>query len=141
MQVPKITLTGSALLVSYLPFSTIDHILDTREGQRAMDEISRLTKQKGYVAITVPNKWNFPYYLWSKRHQTRGTASFSFEYQFTPIEFRKLLRNAGLPHLRFVSKFIMAFSICFHFLKVAFKPIELLGFRMGYIAYMRQRSE
>ncbi len=123
-----------------LSFSTFDHILDKEKREKAFYEIARVTKKGGYVIVTGPNKWNLPYYLWSKKAQGSKTAyfghSYSYEHDFTPWEMKRLLKRAGLKPLEFASNFVFTPSIWFGGLK-NMKPrscfLKYFGFRMGYL--------
>lgn len=44
-------------------FSTIDHIPSQKARETAISEMCRVLKKKGYLVITVPNRWNLFYRL------------------------------------------------------------------------------
>lgn len=77
-------------------FSTIDHIPGHDNRYRAISEMVRVLKPGGYLVITVPNKWDLYYSYRSNLAQRRGTAVFGYEYQFSPIELRRMLISTGL---------------------------------------------
>lgn len=76
-------------------FSTIDHISNREERAKAIGEISRVLKQGGYFVITVPNKWDVYYSYRSNKAQREEKASFGYEYQFSPLELRRMLVAEG----------------------------------------------
>lgn len=115
-------------------FSTLDHIPDPKNRAKAINEISRVTRTGGHVVITVPNRWNLLYYLWSRRAQKKRTAYFGYEYCFSPWELKKLIRKYNLEPIEFASNFIISPQIWLPFLKKLFFVSEYLGFRMGYLA-------
>lgn len=109
-------------------FSTIDHI-PTPEGRaRAVAEMARVCKPGGQVVITVPNRWNLPYVLWSRWQQRNNTAFFGYEYQFSPRELHRLMSASGLRPVQFVSNFMLTPSVWL-------KPLLPLDWLMRYFGY------
>jgi len=53
----------------------------------------------GYLVVTVPNKWDFYYSYHSNKVQRKGKAIFGYEYQFSPLELRKMITSNGLEIL------------------------------------------
>ena len=115
-------------------FSTIDHIPTQQKRIQAIKEMSRVTKNGGYVIITVPNKLNFCYDIWLKNKQRHQQSQAGYEYCFFPWELKKIMQQAGLKTLKFASNFKWSPGIWFNFFRTISFPLEYLGFRMGYLS-------
>lgn len=114
-------------------FSSLEHIPDENIRNTAFKEISRVTKKGGYVVVTVPNKWNLAYVLWSKNEQKNKKAEFGYETYFSPIELKKILIKNGFKPIEFASNFIISPFIWMK--KLDFLDfIKYFGYRMGYCA-------
>jgi ubiquinone/menaquinone biosynthesis C-methylase UbiE len=114
-------------------FSVIDHI-PTKEGrEKSIAEMSRVCKPGGYVIITVPNRWNLAYTLWSQWQQFRNKAFFGYEYQFTPPQLRQLMTRYGLKPLKFYSNFMFTPAIWLKPLLPIDWVLRYFGYRCGYL--------
>jgi ubiquinone/menaquinone biosynthesis C-methylase UbiE len=112
-------------------FSTIEHIPD--EGWRkALAEIARVTKKGGYVVVTIPNKLNIAYWIWSWWLQKKGKAEFGFEVCLTPWQLKRAMKAEGLIPLKFASNFLFSPQIWVKWLRIPF--LSYFGFRAGYLA-------
>lgn len=76
-------------------FSTIDHISEEENRKKAINEMCRVIKQGEYLIITVPNKWDFYYSYHSNKLQRVDKAVFGYEYQFLPLELKRMLEKNG----------------------------------------------
>jgi ubiquinone/menaquinone biosynthesis C-methylase UbiE len=83
-------------------YSTIDHIPKDRE--KSIQEMARVTKERGEVTITVPNRLNVPYYLASRILQATRREVYEYEHCFTPWELKKLMSRSGLKTIQFDSE-------------------------------------
>ena len=115
-------------------FSTIDHIPTPEGREKAIFEMARVCKPGGTVIVTVPNRWNLPYVLWSLNQQRKNKAFFGYEYQFSPLELKGIMTRAGLSPDMFASNFTFTPAVWF-------KPFLLIdwlmrpfGYRCGYRA-------
>jgi SAM-dependent methyltransferase len=119
-------------------FSTLDHLPSETARRRGLAEMARVLRPGGRMIVTAPNRWNLPYTLWSRRMQRRGDADFGYEYEFSPRELARLLRDVGCRPVLFA-------STLGNTLPVRPKPTLLaqralraiptwLGKRMGYLA-------
>ena len=61
-------------------FSTIEHIVEPERREKAVQEMARVTKLGGHTVVTVPNRWNLPYYRWSKKMQKSSQTDFGFDH-------------------------------------------------------------
>lgn len=115
-------------------FSTIDHIPDNEGRLKAIKEMARVLKKGGYMIVTVPNRWDVIYTYRSRKLQKSGKAIFGFEYQFSPLELKRMLRSNGL---RIIDCASTAFNPCSYSDKLLKKlkiPIVYFGTRFGYLA-------
>lgn len=115
-------------------FSTIDHIPTHEAREKAVAEMARVCKTGGHVIITVPNRWNIPYSIWSNRQQKKNQAFFGYEYQFSPLELRRYMERYGLKPLKFYSNFMFTPSVWFKPFQLLDWPIRYFGYRCGYLA-------
>jgi len=74
-------------------FSTIDHIHGKENRIEAIKQMHRVLKPGGHMVITVPNKWDIRYSYISNRLQRKQEAIFGYEYQFSPLELKKMLTS------------------------------------------------
>jgi ubiquinone/menaquinone biosynthesis C-methylase UbiE len=117
-------------------FSTIDHIPGEENRKKAIDEMCRVLKRGGHLIVTVPNKWDVIYSHHSNKLQREGKAIFGYEYQFSPLELRKMIISNGLEILDFASTSFNPLSyfdqllrkLKLHKLKIYF------GTRLGFLA-------
>lgn len=110
--------------------SSLEHI----PGQKwriAFKEISRVLKPGGFTVITMSNKLNLPYFLWSKKMQAKG-CEFGFEECIYPWTMKSAIVNAGLEPIEFTSNFWLTTSIWSKSITIPF--LKYFGPRMGYIA-------
>lgn len=84
-------------------FSAIDHITGSENRRRAVDEMCRVLKKGGYLVLTVPNKWDVVYSHHSNKLQKEGKAIFGYEYQFSPLELKRMIKSNGLTILESAS--------------------------------------
>ena len=117
-------------------FSSIEHIPDAKLRHKAIEEMVRVVKRSGYVIITVPNRWNLKWYLWSIKAMREGTTDFGYCYNYSPLEIRRDLIDARLRIIKYSSDFKMTYGF------VPFLPLGYIierfriyfGERMGYLA-------
>jgi SAM-dependent methyltransferase len=81
--------------------STVDHVPEPASRQRFINEMARVTGPGGRVVITVPNRWSRGYAQRAKLDP--GSAPVFYEYCFSPLEFRRMVTDAGLRISRFTS--------------------------------------
>jgi len=117
-------------------FSTIDHIPGEENRIRAISEMCRVLKSGGYLVITVPNKWNLYYSYHSNKLQKKGKALFGYEYQFSPLELKKILTSNGLKIIDCASTSFNPWSYPDRLLRKLKlqKIIIYFGTRFGYLA-------
>jgi len=113
-------------------FSTIEHIPDEKDREKAIKEMVRITNKGGYLVITVPNKYSL-FYFEHRRLMKSGRSDYGFAYLFTRRELKKMLLNCGLVPLKFLSEMRI----------VGYEPLPIrlfnkiicnFGQRIGYIA-------
>ncbi len=76
-----------------------EHFLDP-ERQQLIDEMTRVVKPNGYIALMVPNKLN-PFHTASKIiSEKRGSWKFGPQYDFTPNELQQRMADAGLEDIK-----------------------------------------
>lgn len=76
-----------------------EHFLDP-DRQQLIDEMARVVKPEGYLALMVPNKLN-PFHTANKViSEKRGTWKFGPQYDFTPRELQQRMRDAGLDDIK-----------------------------------------
>jgi ubiquinone/menaquinone biosynthesis C-methylase UbiE len=117
-------------------FSTIDHIFGQENRMKAVSEMCRVLKKRGYLVVTVPNKWDLYYSYHSNKLQREGKAAFGYEYQFSPLELKRMLTSNGLE---IVSVASTAFNPYSYFdqllLKLGLAKLKIyFGARFGYLA-------
>jgi len=116
-------------------FSVIDHIPSHQAREKAIAEMARVCKTGGHVIITVPNRWNIPYALWSKKQQKDNSAFFGYEYQFSPLELKKLMKKYHLCEKQFASNFMFTpLAWLPSWLQWIDAPFKYLGYRCGYLS-------
>lgn len=113
-------------------FSTIEHLSSEERRKDALKEIYRVIKKGGYLIITVPNKLNFPYVIWSLRQQKLHIAEFGYETFYTPFEMKKILKSIGFEPVSFASNFSFTPEIWCKFLKYI-DIAKFFGYRIGYL--------
>lgn len=117
-------------------FSTIDHIPGEENRMKAISEMRRVLKTDGYLVITVPNRWDVIYSHRSNKLQKEGKAIFGYEYQFSPLELKKMLTSNGYKIIDCASS---NFNPCSYFdrllRKLKLHKIKIyFGTRFGYLA-------
>jgi len=130
---------GSDTFDIVVSFSAIDHI-PTKEGREsAVREMCRVTKPGGCLVITVPNRWDVWYTFHSRKQQRSGKAIFGYEYQFSPLELRRMLMSNGCTIVYVASTNYNPLSHIDRLLrKVGLGKVLLyLGTRFGYLAQKR----
>ncbi|MFX0132863.1 MAG: class I SAM-dependent methyltransferase [Candidatus Hodarchaeota archaeon] len=113
-----------------MSFSTLEHIPDNEQRLKAFSEIARVTKVKGYVIITVPNKLSLFKMRRSVKLQKQSSLSIGYEHWYTPRQLKKILISNGLKPLLFrssASGYTGRLSNALHL------PINKFGTRMGYL--------
>jgi ubiquinone/menaquinone biosynthesis C-methylase UbiE len=85
-------------------FSVIDHLPNKKNAHQAIKEFSRITKPRGYVVVTIPNKLFVIGTILMKIKAVTQAESF-FEQRFTPKELAKFFVSSGLTILRYDSKY------------------------------------
>lgn len=119
------------VVVSY---STIDHIPGHENREKAVAEMARVCKPGGHVIITVPNRWNIPYAIWSNWQQKKNKAFFGYEYQFSPLELKGYMTKYGLKTQQFASNFMFTPAVWLKPLLVIDLLLRYFGYRCGYLA-------
>jgi ubiquinone/menaquinone biosynthesis C-methylase UbiE len=117
-------------------FSTIDHISGKENRAKAISEMCRVLKRGGYLVVTVPNKWDFYYSYHSNKLQREGKAIFCYEYQFSPLELKKMLTSNGLTIIDCASTSFNPYSYFDRLLrKLKLANLKIyFGTRFGYLA-------
>ncbi len=117
-------------------FSTIDHIPGKENREKAISEMCRVLKKRGYLVVTVPNKWDFYYSYHSNKLQREGKAVFGYEYQFSPLELKKMLTTNGLQIIECASTAFNPYSYFDQLLrKFKLSKVKIcIGTRFGYLA-------
>jgi len=87
-----------------MAFSTIEHIPDEKDREKAIKEMVRVTKKGGYLVITVPNKLNYFCYREHRKLINSGKSDFGYAYFYTPWELKRRLTKNGLNVLYFGSE-------------------------------------
>jgi hypothetical protein len=85
-------------------FSTLDHLPDKKAAHKAMFEFSRIVRQFGHVAITVPNRLFLIGTVIMRVKNLTDRDAF-FEQRFTPKELFRVLSRCGLNPIVFDSEF------------------------------------
>ncbi len=85
-------------------FSTIEHIPSAKLRSRAIDEMTRVCKTKGYVIVTIPNKFS-TYYFAHRRNFKAGISDCGYEHLYSFWELKKEFSRAGLKCIRFGSEY------------------------------------
>jgi len=85
-------------------FSTIEHIPHEAKRKKSIEEIYRVLKKGGAFAITTSNRWNITYARWSKKMMMQEKTDFGYEYLFSPLELRRLLKSNNFRLVRFASE-------------------------------------
>lgn len=117
-------------------FSAIEHIPDRKKRKMSIKEMARVVKKGGYVIVTVPNRWNAAWHLWSLRAMREGRTDFGYCYNYSPLELRREMVEAGLKVIKFSSDYRRTYGL------VPFVPIDgvlerffvYFGERMGWLA-------
>jgi ubiquinone/menaquinone biosynthesis C-methylase UbiE len=116
-------------------FSTIDHIPGNENRVKAVKEMSRVIKPGGYLVITVPNRWDIIYSYRSNKLQKAKKAVFGYEYQFSPLELKKMIMSNGLKIIECASTIFNPYSYLDRLLlKLSAHLIIYFGTRFGYLA-------
>jgi len=117
-------------------FSTIDHIPSKGDRAKAVNEMCRVLKRGGYLVITVPNRWDFYYSYHSNKLQREGKAIFGYEYQFSPLELKRMLKANGLRIVDCASTAFNPYSYFDRLLrKLKLERLKIyFGTRFGYLA-------
>jgi ubiquinone/menaquinone biosynthesis C-methylase UbiE len=93
-------------------FSVLDHLLTKGDVRMSVHEFSRVIKDFGYVAITVPNKL-FLIGTISMRLKRLLETDALFEERFTPREMREIMVQSGLTPIGFDSKYPTKIGVTF----------------------------
>jgi len=119
-----------------LSFSTIDHIPGEESRMKAISQMCRVLKRGGYLVVTVPNRWDFYYSYHSNKMQKEGKAIFGYEYQFSPLELKRMLAVNGLKIVDCASTAFNPYSYFDRLLrKLRLAKLKIyFGTRFGYLA-------
>jgi len=119
-----------------ISFSTIDHIPGEENRKKAINEMCRVLKPGGYLAITVPNRWDIIYSYRSNKWQKEGKAPFGYEYQFSPLELRKMITATKLKIVDCASTSLNPYSYFERLLwRLKLHKLQIyFGTRFGYLA-------
>lgn len=85
-------------------FSTLDHLPNKRSAYVAINEFSRVVRRRGYVAVTVPNKF-FLIGTINMKIKSLTEPNLFLEHRFTPTELRRALTSSGLQPVIFDSEY------------------------------------
>lgn len=85
-------------------FSVLDHLPDKDSVYQAICEFSRVVRESGHVAVTVPNKLFLMGTVSMKLKNLTQPDAF-FEQRFTPKELKRILTLSGLTPIMFESKY------------------------------------
>lgn len=120
-------------------FSTIDHIPGKENRVKAVSEMCRVLKKGGYLIITVPNRWDLFYSYYSNKLQREGKAIFGYEYQFSPLELKRILTANELTIIDCASTAFNPYSYFDQMLRILrlAKLKIYFGRRFGYLAQKR----
>lgn len=90
----------------------------------------------GHLVVTVPNKWDFCYSYHSNKLQREGKAIFGYEYQFSPLELKRMLEKNGFRIIDCASTAFNPYSYFDHLIrKLKLAKLKIyLGTRFGYLA-------
>jgi SAM-dependent methyltransferase len=127
---------SSASFDIVVSFSAIEHIPEASDRMQVFLEVARIVKPSGYFVVTVPNRWNLPWDRWSTRAMKEGKTDFGYGYNYSPIELKKLLQQAGFEPVEFSSDFRLPYQVLpLKRLDNLFRTgLVYLGERMGYLA-------
>lgn len=120
------------VVVSY---SALEHIPDPAGRRSAIREISRVLKDDGYAAITMPNKYS-GFYFTHKRLMKENASNYGYAHLYTPVELELFLSCAGLKPFRFASEYEMMNLP--RILEWLFSPLRLFGSRIGFLCVKTQ---
>jgi SAM-dependent methyltransferase len=122
-----------------ISFSAIEHIPDATERLQVFREAARVVKVDGHFAVTVPNRWNYPWNRWSNQAQREGKTDFGYGYNYSPVELKKILIETGFAPIEFSSDFRLPYRVLpLDRADDAFRRLLLyFGERMGYLAKRR----
>jgi hypothetical protein len=85
-------------------FSVLDHLATKESAFKAISEFSRITRNRGYTAITVPNKLFLAGSIIMKIKYKIQLGDF-WEQRFTPKELRRMLIRSGARPLNYDSQY------------------------------------
>ena len=108
-------------------FSSLDHIPEKENRNKAFSEIARVTKRRGFVIVTVPNRLNFKYYRNHQKHKT-GVIF------WTPNELKKFLIRNKLKPLIFTSSAGDKTVNNIFISRIYNRIVQKFGKRMGWLA-------
>jgi SAM-dependent methyltransferase len=123
-------------------FSTVDHIVEHDDRQQFVTEMARVARRGGRVVLTAPNRWCRGYARRARLSDGQAAPDF-FEYCFSPLELKQMLRRAGLEPVKFTSTSeVPVLSPRAVFPRLRVKPFLLFynsvakyfGVRMGFLA-------
>jgi ubiquinone/menaquinone biosynthesis C-methylase UbiE len=116
-------------------YSTIEHIPGADERRAALEEMTRVVRPGGHVAVTVPNRYST--FWFAHRRNQKGSSDYGYCHLYTPKELKGDLRDCGLEVLRFSSEFHGLLTLP-SFLPGPVKnllfPLVYLGERIGCLA-------
>lgn len=76
-----------------------EHFLDPQR-QQLFNEMARVVRPGGIVAVAVPNKRNVFHRVNKKAREIRGTWPFGPQYDYTPKELRRRMHDAQLADVQ-----------------------------------------
>lgn len=117
-------------------FSVIDHIPEAENRRKAVDEMCRVLKTGGHLVLTVPNRWDWRRTYICRKKQKRGEFPHGYEYQFSPLELKRMIKDNGLKIIdRASTEFNPVSNIC-RFLRLTGlqRVFMYFGERFGYLA-------
>ncbi len=114
-------------------FSSIEHIPGKKNRDKAFSEIARVTKRRGYVVLTLPNKLYIYGYLKSTNLQKKGISPYGLEVWYTPRQLKKIMIKNNLKPIYFYSS-AGDLDGFFPFNRIYNLISRKLGGRMGWLA-------
>jgi len=99
--------------------------------------MKRVTKKRGYIILTVPNRLNLALYYDHKKRMREQKTDFGYEYFYTPWELRRILVRNNLKIIRFISELWLVGGYKNYLFRIFNRALQYFGGRMGYLAQKR----